>query len=117
MTREHHSPLRGKQLIKHRRRKIILIIDNLSVHHAIPVKAWIEEHRERIEGFYLPAYIPELNPDEYLNNDLKQTIASDGVATTHGELDAQVSVTMFMLSIRRYRVSSFFHHPKAKYAA
>ena len=45
---------------------------------------WLEEHKERIEVFYLPAYSPELNPDEYLNNDLKQTIASDGVAITQG---------------------------------
>ena len=106
-----------KQLIKHRKRKIILIVDNLRVHHAKLVKGWLEEHKERIEVFYLPAYSPELNPDEYLNNDLKQTIASDGVATTEGELDAQVSVSLFMLSIRPRRISSFFRHPKAKYAA
>ena len=106
-----------KQLIKHRKRKIILIVDNLRVHHAKLVKAWLEEHKERIEVFYLPAYSPELNPDEYLNNDLKQTIASDGVAITEGELDAQVNVTMFMLSIRPHRISSFFRHPKATYAA
>ena len=37
-------------------------------------KGWLEEHKEHIEVFYLPAYSPELNPDEYLNNDLKQTI-------------------------------------------
>ena len=61
-----------KQLIKHRKRKIILIVDNLRVHHAKLVKGWLEEHKERIEVFYLPAYSPELNPDEYLNNDLKQ---------------------------------------------
>ena len=106
-----------KQLIKHRKRKIILIVDNLRVHHAKLVKGWLEEHKERIEVFYLPAYSPELNPDEYLNNDLKQTIASDGVAITQGELDAQVSVSLFMLSIRSHRISSFFRHPKAKYAA
>ena len=106
-----------KQLIKHRKRKIILIVDNLRVHHAKLVKGWLEEHKERIEVFYLPAYSPELNPDEYLNNDLKQTIASDGVAITQGELDAQVSVSLFMLSIRPHRISSFFRHPKAKYAA
>ncbi len=27
-----------------------------------------------LEVFYLPAYSPELNPDEYLNNDLKSAV-------------------------------------------
>ena len=75
-------------------------------------KSWV---RNRVRE--LPAYSPELKPDEYLNNDLKQTIASDGVAITESELDAQVSVSMFMLSIRPHRISSFFQDPKAKYAA
>ena len=47
-----------KQLIKHRKRKIILIVDNLRVHHAKLVKAWLEEHKERIEVFYLPRLQP-----------------------------------------------------------
>ena len=42
---------------------------------------------------------------QYLNNDLKQTIASDGVAITQKVLlDAQVSVSLFMLSIRPHRI-------------
>ena len=33
---------------------------------------WVETHKDQVELFYLPAYAPEHNPDEYLNNDLKQ---------------------------------------------
>jgi len=60
-----------KQLIKGASRKIFLILDNLRVHHAKLVKAWLTENSEKIEVFFLPAYCPELNPDEYLNCDLK----------------------------------------------
>ncbi len=56
------------------------------VHHAKAVSGfgWCAT-RSKSRSFYLPAYAPEHNPDEYLNNDLKQTIkkkpraAGDGV--------------------------------------
>jgi transposase len=55
----------------HPDRKIFLICDNHSTHHAKAVKAWVAERAQRIELHFLPAYSPELNPDEYLNQDLK----------------------------------------------
>jgi len=65
-----------KRLIKSAGRKVYLALDNLRVHHAKVVKAWLEENKHRIEVFYLPAYSPELNPDEYLNCDLKAGVHS-----------------------------------------
>ncbi len=38
----------------------LVILDNLRVHHAKPVKAWLAEHADAIEVFYLPSYSPEL---------------------------------------------------------
>jgi len=35
-----------------------------------------------LKVFFLPAYSPELNPDEYLNRDLKTTIRSGPIART-----------------------------------
>src|SRR6478672_10953815 len=61
-----------RRLIKDAGQKLFLIVDNLRVHHAKKVKAWVHSHRHAIELFYLPAYAPEHNPDEYLNNDVKQ---------------------------------------------
>ncbi|WP_208992803.1 transposase, partial [Aliarcobacter cibarius] len=37
------------------------------------VKAWEEENKDKIKLFYLPAYSPDYNPDEYLNQDYKQS--------------------------------------------
>ncbi|RJG03288.1 IS630 family transposase [Noviherbaspirillum sedimenti] len=55
-----------KRLAGDAERKVFLILDNLRVHHAPSVAAWLEAHRDRIEVFYLPSYSPELNPDELL---------------------------------------------------
>jgi transposase len=41
------------------------------VHHSKIVKGWVEENKEKIALFFLPAYSPRKNPDEYLNCDLK----------------------------------------------
>ena len=63
-----------RRLLKDARQKVFLIVDNLKVHDANKVKAWVHHHRHEIELFYLPAYAPEHNPDEYLNHDLKQQL-------------------------------------------
>ncbi|KAF1015282.1 MAG: IS630 family transposase ISCARN25 [Burkholderia gladioli] len=64
-----------KRLIKDMRsKKVFLILDNLKVHHAKPVTAWLAEHGDEIEVFYLPSYSQELNPDEMLNADLKANV-------------------------------------------
>jgi transposase len=54
-----------RRLIKGQTRKVFLILDNLRVHHAKQVKAWLAEHAQAIEVFYLPSYSPELNPFRY----------------------------------------------------
>jgi len=69
-----------KRLIKDTKRKVFLILDKLCVPHVKGVKAWLAEHEELIEMFYLPAYSPELNPDEYLNCDLKAGVHSKAPA-------------------------------------
>jgi len=52
-----------KRLIKDAKQKVFLIVDNLRVHHAA-VQDWLgAQGRNRV--FYLPAYAPEHNPDEY----------------------------------------------------
>ena len=65
-----------KRLIKDTDRKIFLILDNLKVHHSDKARDWLLEHTDQIEVFFLPSYSPELNPDEYLNCDLKEGVHS-----------------------------------------
>jgi len=46
------------------RRRMVLILDNASYHHARLHKPWRESHAERISLEFLPPYSPELNPIE-----------------------------------------------------
>jgi transposase len=75
-----------EKLIKSSDKKIFLILDNLRVHHSKIVKAWVEKHQRQIVLFYLPAYSPDLNPDEYLNNDFKRNVNSKNIPINKKEL-------------------------------
>ena len=75
-----------ERLIKDYDKKVFLILDNLKVHHSYIVKDWLNEHIEQIEVFFLPSYSPELNPDEYLNYDLKTGVHSGVHARVKGQL-------------------------------
>ena len=70
-----------QRLIDSSDRKVFLILDNLRVHHSKIVKSWVEDHSEKIKLFYLPAYSPDLNPDEYLNNDFKRNVNAEHIPT------------------------------------
>jgi len=106
-----------KRLIKTAQRKVYLILDNLRVHHARVFKEWLSEHDAEIEVFYLPSYSPELNPDEYLNCDLKAGVHSGKPARDKPSLKKKVVSHMRMLQKRPARVSKYFVHEKIRYAA
>jgi len=46
-------------LVQGAERKIILIVDNLRVHHAKQVKQWLSDRKDRIELVFLPPYAPD----------------------------------------------------------
>jgi transposase len=70
-----------------------------------------------IEIFYLPSYSPELNPDEYLNGDLKLNVHSGVPARNQSELERKTKSFMRSIAKRPYHVINYFKHPKVKYEA
>lgn len=106
-----------ERLIKDSKQKVFLILDNLKVHHAYVVRDWLEEHKEQIEVFFLPPYSPELNPDEYLNCDLKAGVHSGVPAGTKGQLKKKAISHLRKLQKMPKRVVKYFKHPKIIYAA
>jgi transposase len=98
-------------------RKILLIADRLQAHKTPEVVAWLAENKERIEVFYLPPYAPELNPVEYLNNDMKGEVNKRGLPNNRGTLRNRVVAFMDYLSGIPKHVISYFMHPCVQYAA
>jgi len=106
-----------KRLVKDSDQKIFLILDNLRVHHSHMVKDWLKEHKAEIEIFFLPSYSPELNPDEYLNCDLKIGVHSKVPARTKEQLAKKTLSHLRKLQKMPGRVKNYFKHPKISYAA
>ena len=108
-----------EQLIKTSVSKIFLILDNLRVHHSKQVKQWSEQEniKDKIELFFLPSYSPEMNPDEYLNCDLKHGISNKKSPKTESQLMTNIQEHMEMLSKNKERVKKYFKHESIKYAA
>ena len=105
-----------KRLIKDSKRKILLILDNLKVHHSFLVKDWLSENKDQIEVFFLPSYSPELNPDEYLNCDLKTGVHSGPPAKNKEELKRKAISHLRKLQKMPKRVEKYFKHRKIAYA-
>jgi transposase len=106
-----------QRLIRDTKRKVFLILDRLRVHQAARVRAWLAEHRAKIEVLYLPAYSPELNPDEGLNADLKQVVTRKAPARSQRQLKRATVSHMRRLSKSPARIRSYFRHKPVRYAA
>ena len=106
-----------RRLVKGAVRKLFLIVDNLRVHRAKVVTAWIEAHREQIELFYLPPYAPEHNPEEFLNNDLKQALGRRRTPRDKAALKSGLTSYLRSLQRRPAKVRAFFQAQTVRYAA
>ena len=60
-----------KRLILESTRKVFLIVDRHRAHRSKKVNEWLTLNEKAIQLYYLPSYCPELNPDEFLNQDVK----------------------------------------------
>jgi transposase len=105
------------RLIAGASRKVLLIADRLQAHKTPAVQAWVEAHRDQIEVFYLPTYSPELNPVEYLNNDMKGAVNEAGLPPDRPTLQGRLSDFMRRLVRVPEHVISYFLHPWTQYAA
>jgi transposase len=106
-----------ERLIQDAGRKVLLIVDNLKVHHSRPVKEWLREHKDQIEVFYLPSYSPERNPDEYLNGDLKASLGNKRPPRDRQQLETNLKSHMHRLSKSPNHVGSYFQNQYVRYAA
>src|SRR6266571_1255384 len=74
------------RLLASRTSKLYVILDGHPSHRSKKVQAWAAARTDRIRLIYLPPYSPELNPAEYLNNDVKGNAQRSGRARDRDRL-------------------------------
>ena len=97
--------------------KILLITDRLKAHDDDRVHQWEEAHKDRIQLFYLPKYSPEMNPTEYLNNDMKESVNASGLPDDKETLRSRMQRFMRRLYHLPDHVMSYFFNPSVQYAS
>ena len=105
------------RLIKHKQNKIFLVVDGHPAHKTKLVKAWLEEHKARIELFFLPPYSPELNAQEYVNQDLKTNITGKKRPINKAQMKSNVEEFMYKRKNDKKQVQKYFHESHVRYAA
>ena len=106
-----------ERLVRDAGRKVFLILDRLPVHRSAKVRDWLAGREADIEVFHLPAYSPDLNPDEGVNGDVKRAVTAKPLARSEPQLKQTVVNHMRSLSKRPERIRAFFRHPQFRYAA
>jgi transposase len=104
------------KLIKSTDGPVVVITDNLSVHHGKKVKQWVTDQNGAIELEFIPSYSPELNADEYLNRDLKKNVNSKRTPGTISELKANIASFMHSIQKQPQRIISYFSGKHIAYA-
>lgn len=106
-----------KQLIKYSRQKIFFVTDGHPAHKTIKIKEWLEENKDRIEVFFLPPYSPELNPQEYVNQDVKTNVIGKKRPINKAQMKNNVNEFMTKRKNNKKQVQKYFHEKHVKYAA
>ena len=107
----------------HKGENIILFLDNHSIHWSYEFYGWLlncsgKNKNGKIDVCYLPKYCPDMNPVEYLNNHIKNTLRRSGVETMDEMIaKAQDIVSRYNSNTPEIRdlVKSYFHGDGCKY--
>jgi len=106
-----------RRLMRLVRRPVFLVVDSHPVHRARRVTRWVTAHRDEIRLIFLPGYSPDLNPDEFLNHDVKANAVGRQRPADQAELIANVRSYLRITQHQPAAVRRFFDAPSVRYAA
>jgi transposase len=106
-----------ERLVRGKKRKIYLILDNAKTHHSKILSVWAEKNKKKVAIFYLPPYSPDLNPGEHVNADVKYGVGSKTPKRTKEGLKEAMEKHMNMLCKSPERIKRYFLDPAIAYAS
>ncbi|MBW7893394.1 MAG: IS630 family transposase [Chitinophagaceae bacterium] len=106
-----------RRMIRYSRAKIFFVTDGHPAHKTKELKEWLEANKDRIEVFFIPPYSPELNAQEYLNQDVKTNVIGKKRPINKAEMRANVEQFMNGRKNNKKQVQKYFHQKHVRYAA
>ncbi len=104
-----------KDLMKGRKKPVMLVVDGLPAHKAKSVAKYVQSTKGRLELHFLPPYAPDLNPDEFAWNHLKQNGTSKKPLRQNEALRERLDKDLAAIKKNRRLVRSFFRAPSVSY--
>lgn len=106
-----------KQLMRHRKRGLHLIVDGLPAHKKAVVKQYVQSIGGKLTLHFLPGYAPDLNPDELVWSHVKRTGTARNPLQKGEQLQDRIDAELLALQRDRPLVRSFFQAPSVAYIA
>jgi transposase len=104
-----------KAFMRHRRRPVFLVLDGHPAHRAKIVAAYVQSLEGRLELHFLPGYAPDLNPDEFVWNHLRQNGVTKTPLKQNEQLKERVEKDLAQIKSSPDLVRSFFYAESAGY--
>jgi len=95
---------------------VFVIADNARYHHSKRVQAFLKEKHGDIMMAFLPAYSPELNPDEQVWNHAKAEVGKKSAIRNKADMERVILSAMKTIQQKTDLIKSFFKLPDTKYA-
>ena len=106
-----------KRFTVHAKCPYFFIVDGHPAHRAKVVQKFIKSTKGRIELYFLPPYAPDLNPDEFVWNHLKQNGLAKKPLRQNESLSRRINADLRAIKRNRKLVRSFFKAPSVAYAS
>lgn len=106
-----------RRLLHNATRPLFLIVDGHPAHKALIVRKFVESQDGKLRLYFLPAYSPELNPDERVWNDLKNNTVGRKSIGDKASLKSEVVRHLRFLQRTPARVRGYFQNETTRYAA
>jgi len=105
-----------KRLMHKQQTPVTLIVDGHKSHFTKDVKAFVAGTQGKLKIYQLPAYSPELNPDELVWNNAKQKVAKSKHTPSEKRFKEKVQDTMADIQKNTILIKGFFNEPNVAYA-
>lgn len=97
--------------------RVFLILDRHPVHRSATVQRRVEQQAGRLGVFFLPPDCPELNPDDYLNNDMYAHGVGRARPADRTEMIDRLRASLRIKQDRPVLIQAFFDPPAVRCAA
>lgn len=97
-----------KRFMRYRKKRVVLVMDKHPAHIAKIISAYVQSLKGKLEIVFLPGYAPELNPDEFVWNHIKNNGVSKKPLQKGESLRKRVESDLKAVQADPHLVRSFF---------